>query len=146
MTVRCDDHAVDDSLPLLPLQRKPSPAPSPALRDRVLEAVDAVLAADPTAPSADGTRWMAAAALLVAGLVTPPWLMAADATNALERAAPASLGARVRAAGFADVLPPAEPPALNARLASSPPSVDDVRLAPLRPDPIVFRRLLEGEL
>ena len=120
---------------------------SPALRGRVLAAVDDVLAGAPPAPigAVDRLPWAIAAAL-VAGLLITPWLtLPARGPLSPATSRVASLTERTLAAGLpADLLPPHSPPS-SARLASAAVRVDDDGPAARLPDPFRIRRLLEGE-
>lgn len=133
--------------PELVLERRHSPLPSPALRGRVLAAVDDVLADGLPAPydAGDGLPWVVAATIM-AGLLVAPWLAAATHEPLPSRSGfVASLAGRTVSAGLsADILPPDSPPG-SPRLASAPPRVDDGGPEPARFHPLVFRRALEGD-
>lgn len=136
------------AFPELALELRQSPLPSPALRRRVLAAVDDILESGPSSAvtAMDGRPWMVAA-LLVAGLMLAPTLLATGRGGATpERRAVPALAERAIAAGVAGyVLPLADSPPSSPRLASSRPRVDDGGPAARSHDPFHIRRLLEGE-
>lgn len=127
------------------LERRHAARLSPALRGRVLAAVDDVLAgATPPPVGAVARMPWAVAAALVAGLVVAPWL-AATIREPVPPSPVPSLTERALAAGLpADLLPRHSPPS-STRLASAAARIDDVGPAARLPDPLRFRRLLEGE-
>lgn len=134
------------------LERAARVEPPPALRDRVLLAVDDVLAAPrPMARAAAADTlpaWpWAAAAVAVGFAIAAPFLAAVTDPATLRRPGPSALVARLRASGLDD-----EP--FLASLAAAPHR--DAAIAPAHPDPVPaahpwrwridLKRLLEEDL
>jgi hypothetical protein len=134
------------------LERAARVEPPPALRDRVLLAVDDVLAAPrPMARAAAADTlpaWpWAAAAVAVGFAIAAPFLAAVTDPATLRRPGPSALVARLRASGLDD-----EP--FLATLAATPRR--DAAIAPVHPDPVPaarpglrridLKRLLEEDL